>query len=323
MSRTPRWESGLTGWLAGVLGIVVLVCNFLRLSKDSAEILTNGSVSFLLIFFAGRVILGEVKDARKLKYVGVNGHWHRCHHLLRDLTSFLEAQRSMLHISGGADAPIDIDSVRARVQSVLAAVLSELASAYSLLSGTSCRTAIKAVYMETKLHVYALARDNNSMSVNYRQDLERFAKHQDPIEENDDFCDLYWRYGPLQRFFFCNDLTMRRNYKNTSFKVYGSPPQNVELKDRIWSYLGIKKIWPLPYRSTMVWPIQQRESPELSLKEIGCLGFLAVDSEACNAFNKSLDFPMGASVADALFQPLRIYGSIARHGVAGIGDKDE
>ena len=85
-----------------------------------------------------------------------------------------------------------------------------------------------------------------------------------------------------------------------------------------------EKDWPLPYRSTIVWPIQQRESRLLPLRaNVGCIGFLAIDSESRNVFRENWDFPIGAAVSDSLFHPLKFYASLNKNGQGGAQDVEK
>ena len=70
--------------------------------------------------------------------------------------------------------------------------------------------------------------------------------------------------------------------------------------------------WPLPYRSTMVFPIQQGESETFTFDPPGCIGFLTIDNRFRHAFRERGDAPIGMSLADALFTPLYRYVSILK-----------
>lgn len=126
--------------------------------------------------------------------------------------------------------------------------------------------------------------------------------YQDPLVENEDFSIIFRDEYQGHNHYVSNDLTHKRNYQNTSFKMGGPPTENVSWWD---NFLGLN--WPLPYRSTFVWPIQQKESPEINLDEIGCIGFLSVDSSSKHVFQKEWDFDVGAIVADALFSAIYNY----------------
>jgi hypothetical protein len=114
-------------------------------------------------------------------------------------------------------------------------------------------------------------------------------------------------------FFFSNDLTRRVHYTNTSFKVYGKPPEKKWYHSRFPA-----SSWTLPYRAAIVWPIQQLESDSLQFEALGCIGFLAVDCARPNSFRKQLDVPLGAGIGDALYHCFVVWNALRlRIGSAG------
>jgi hypothetical protein len=120
------------------------------------------------------------------------------------------------------------------------------------------------------------------------------------LEDNDDFISIF---EEKEDFFIENNLPSRRDYHNTSFKIYGARPVTTTLFTRCFPAMG----WTLPYRSTMVFPIRQVEPTTGSAEGAGCIGFLTVDSAFRRVFKPRFDGPLGAAVASALFHPLSIY----------------
>ena len=299
--RINAWISVITL----IVGISLTIKNYV-ISAEKGFYITQWTVSLLLIFFIAIIIFREITTLRKEKYANINEHRHRCIHLLRDLTTFLLTQ-----VEKQKNNSNNLDGVRKRTQTILTEILNEVSTNFSMLTGTLCRATIKTIYKnEDKIYVFAFARDGKSRHANLKKDKERREKNMDPIEENEDFQLLYEDFGPKQCCFFSNNLITRRSYRTSSFKVYDYPPENITFWDVVLQHLGIYRNWALPYKSTIVWPIQQLENPDLEFKVLGCVGFLAIDSESRNVFKKRWDCPIGAEIADALFHPINLLSSI-------------
>lgn len=183
-------------------------------------------------------------------------------------------------------------------------VLDSFAEIFSMVTGTVCRTSIKSILVDSsKLYVYTFARDTESMKVNAKLDKDRLDQKLDELRENEDF---YSIFEERREFFIENDLPNRRGYRNSSFSIYGVPPQGTGIITKLFSGIG----WTLPYRSTMVFPIRQLEPATGSAESAGCIGFLTVDSAFRNVFEPRIDGPLGATVSSALFHPLSTYAKL-------------
>lgn len=267
---------------------------FINFSDDHFELILTSTVCVSFVLLLIFLVVREVMFARKEKYANITGKLHFCFHLIRDIESFLN------ELDPSTFRERERERVFTTTTNGLITVLDCVATMYSMLTGTRCRATIKTIYeKEGKLYVRTLARDTDSYEHNSEKDKERSEKNQDAIEENEDFELLYSENQPGQNYFFCNNLIQRRNYKTSSFKIYGEPKKEMNFYERIFC-----KSWTLPYRSAIVWPIQQRKNRHFDFDEIGCIGFLAVDSESRGVFKKSWDTWLGAGVADALFHPL-------------------
>lgn len=291
-TKAGKW----VGWVIGVAGILSLAKDFIIKDSKTAEFVLAIGIISLLFLLIGYLCWREYNVSRKEKYANINESMHRCVHILRDLTTFSLEKR---------DTPSD-DILRLSLQA-LTEVLTEFVTCFSMLTGTSCRATIKAIYtQEGQLYVNTIARDNKSRDLCFDSDKKRYNNHEDPIDDNDDFLLIHKKYGPSSKCFFCNDLTIKRNYKNSSFKIYGNPPENILSFRRFLPFLSKEEDWPLPYKSTIVWPIQQRDSSSLRIDGQMCIAFLAIDSESRGVFKKKWDFHIGAEIADALYYPLTL-----------------
>ena len=295
-TRIGKWIS----WISALVSLLIITFGFFHISNNPAEIIYASVTSFLLvacIFYIGFYV------SRKERYANISPYRHYCIHILRDLTTFLEYYVKVKLTDN------DVKMIQATTSRFLKQCLDNMAVMFSMLTGTKCRAAIKAVKrVNDKLYVFTLSRDSLSMQLNAKDDKKRLEKLADPIEKNEDFQILHEDYGPENRCFFCNNLTIRRNYKSSTFdflKKY--PPKEITFFYHIKSFLTGKDDWPLPYKSTIVWPIQQSPNSEISFEEAHCIGFLAIDSESRGVFKKKWDFDIGAEIADALYHVLKFY----------------
>ena len=245
------------------------------------------------------VIFREISLTRKEKYANVFPRIEVIHSTVREINNYLHS--------------IDTKSIGDRAQfeklvrSRIVSVLDNTCEIFSMLTGTSCRAAIKCVINDNgKIFVYAFARDSSSSEQNSKRDKERFEKKSDPIEGNEDF---YSIFEEDVTSYIENDITNKLGYQNTSFTSFGKS-NGANARSSILGRLGIGRDWKLPYRSTMVFPVQQRESSHLHFRAKGCIGFLAIDSGFRNVFKERFDGPLGAGLAHALFVPLVRYEQI-------------
>ncbi len=288
-------ETGsIFGAIVTPLIIVLSLNTFIRLSKNTFETTLALTISFEFILLLFLLVIREVISTRKEKYANITEKHHFCFHTTRNIETFLN------EIDSASLTDDDKKRIFTTTVNEYIKILDNMATIFSMLTGTRCRAAIKTIYeRNSKLFVRTLARDNVSYEYNYNYDKERYDDDKDAIEENEDFELLYDEQQPGQSYFFCNNLIRRLRYKSSSFKLYGAPSEEIGWLDCLYC-----KGWTLPYRSTIVWPIQQRKDIHFTFNEIGCIGFLAVDSESREVFNKNWDTWIGAGIADALFHPI-------------------
>lgn len=286
----------LFGWLLIAAVSVKFAANYFTASKDFDHQIDRIVivVGFFILLIGS--IYREISRIRKEKYANIGAITHAINHTIRDLTTYI----TQIDVVNQGQA--ELTQVQLLVQNQLIFILDKVTDLFSMVTNTTCRASIKRIHDpgDGKLYVYTLARDNVSGRLNRQRDKNRFEKLQDSLEENEDF---YSIFGESKTYFFCNDLLRRTHYRNSSFKVYGKRPDNL----RIWQTFVSSLWWTLPYRSTIVWPIQQLESDKLSFESRGCIGFLTVDSEFRNVFQKRFDVSIGAGVSDVLFIALDRY----------------
>jgi hypothetical protein len=218
------------------------------------------------------LIVQEYRYARKSSYAESLRHIHAVVHFLRDTAE---------EVSSMPEAELRRSLERA---------LGDFAMAFTLVTRTSCRACIKVLSVTPRapadwdtqpepiryLVVRTFARDLTTAS-------EPHTETADWVTENTDFFEVFDK--PEQRCFFENDLKKRHSrglYRNSHLPL---------------GYDNRRDLWPLPYRSTIVWPIRllrPETKPEV-------LGFLCIDSRSRRVFVRRYDFDLGALVADGLY----------------------
>ena len=293
-AKTRFW---LLGW--GIM-IALIAQSSLRYYSGSSSFdhqidraIIIGGFAILLI----SALVHQTKGGRRERYADVTGQTHRALHELRDLQSYL-----LYHADGpdeGKYSPQLDMNFRGRIE----IVLDLLSDIFTTVSSAQCRIAIKLVEdAGDKLYVFTFARDAKSIAKSAASDKRRHEEKLDTIEENEDFHQIFDRRDP---FFFCGDLARRSHHKNTSFKIYGTPHQGG------WYHAAFPSLWwTLPYRSVIVWPIQQLDARHLNFEPLGCIGFLAVDCAVPNRFREQSDVPLGAGIADAMFHCFRLWNAL-------------
>lgn len=247
------------------------------------------AVFFMVLFVVlfGLLILQTQSSSRYIRYTEALQPIHRFHHALRN--AFCSDR--------GGDTE---DTVKNHVQGAL----KNFSMAFSLITGTTCRSCIKILYLaemesnEDRTNAADLSatpidqRKTRSLAVKTycRCDItDEPPKNQDSkdwVSDNSDFLDLLMEPDKTttSRCFFRNILPYP-GYKNSHYS-------EAELKNG-----------EMTYRSTIVWPI--RKKPLTMDQDSGTIGFLCIDSKAKNAFCKPNDVEIGAACADALYMLLQ------------------
>jgi TIR domain len=209
-------------------------------------------------------------ERRRARVGAVASRIHHVHHLLRDIT------HTLFHPNTAANV-----MQQSLFWDSLTSVLDEMAAVFSELTGEACRMVIKQHVSDLanvevgseSVGSSALVRDfvrsSNSHSVSPRFDR---------IQDNTDFREIY---NGERNVYRCNDIAAaisEGGYEN--------------------SHLAIDK--PLPYSSTIVWPIRKMLPAAGGERRQDLLGFLCVDSPTVDTFDDT-DVQIGASFADALY----------------------
>lgn len=165
-------------------------------------------------------------------------------------------------------------------------ILDIVSSCFSLLTSKTCQSSIKSI--NNKGIISTFARNSNS-NTRYNN-----TKNRDEIlhflDNNTDFDFIKKEY---RRYFLSNNLKKlwkNKKYKNSSFDLVGDP----KIKD----FFGFSKVteWNLDYISTLVVPIRYT----VSNTNYYYYGFLCIDANSRNIFNKKIDPELAIVFADIL-----------------------
>jgi len=125
------------------------------------------------------------------------------------------------------------------------------------------------------------------------------------LDDNTDFKSLWYREVGAIRYFLSNDLVeLYRDgkYENSSFEEVGTPTVTCH-----WQGFRFVKNWNLPYKSTIVLPIRYIPDNQIGEdingdhKEYRFWGFLCVDCNSKNVFDKIYSPELGGAFADVLY----------------------
>ena len=252
-------------------------------------------VLFILMFV--NFSISHVLKHKYSSYHKIFDQVHTIIHEIRDLQSFMNSELSKSNSNFE-----NIDSIfRIRID----LISTHFAQIFSTITGCRMRSCIKLIEIVDGIpYLYTYTRDNDSKIQNLENDRHRRDLKTDSMEKNSDFIDIARK---KIRWFFCNDLTKRDNYISTSLRIFQKPEGRM---GKIWYRIN-PSVWPLEYRSSIVWPIRQAASP-LQPNIDDLRGFLCVDGPSRNLFTSDIDPHIGAIVADALYHPFREWSEAMR-----------
>lgn len=245
---------------------------------DPSEFKARVALIAILVYFVILLLfLGYFIHAysRKARYAEATTCLHQAIHEIRDAGTYLK------HCNLGTQK-YELAEFKSHLQRVLEASV----RAYTIVTGTNCRAAIKLLGGTSNLHVKTLSRDSASSQSCRDKDKNEGSKHL--VVKNSDY-NLILNNG--RNYFFCNDIMSSNDYINSS-----KPEYQVNL----------------PYSSVIVLPIRSTniQMSEGEADKYRCLGFLAVDSSSRNVFIEKYDIQMGAIVADALYPIMDLWAHV-------------
>lgn len=309
-----RWKH-FGGWLAGAIGaILAWFAGFELLEKLTRDVAPEALVAEIylgllalavFVFCTYRIWM----TIRKERYANITRQMHSILHELRDVQTYIKTKEPR----GDGRAAYDLFLSNCRM--MFSNALDHLNTAFTSLTSTTCRSAIKLTYERNgKLYVYTLTRDRSAQKDCKSLDNKRVDQDHDPLEKNYQFAKLadskqeYWHFSS-------NNLMKEKSFLTTSPSAY----------DDNWASdlnTNGRKRWPLPYRSTVTCVIRQARFDFAEDQESEVLGFLAVDSQSRGVFDSRWDVELLFAVADALYAPIQAYLEVqARVPIADAGGK--
>lgn len=304
---------GFLGWLAAVIGVAgggsSLIVG-ISANATLREWVLSLSLTLIVVIALLTLAYREWTRAKPTRVADTMQNQARASELLRDLHVFL---RNRLAQSARGET-LSRDAI-SQARTCIEEILTIYSDVYSIITATKCRLSIKMIdfseigsltadelNMEKSIYVFTLARDRSSKRENKNADLQREKEKLDRLIENTDFVSLWDMTRDDGGFFHSPDLRNEKEYESSSLTFWRTKhanPGSVAIED-----------WPLPYRSTIVWPIRQEPRAELGLEEYDTVGFLAVDSPSPGAFDIGTNAPIGTILANGLHPILKLYNEL-------------
>lgn len=282
--RTKIFKRFSFGTIGTLIGILLSIGAITRLYYDfffdvaSETLLAVGVVSFFGIYFFGLHQLTKNKYERSSSYPELfdqlNKGFREIHWLQRK--SVNEVNYTI-------------------VISVLEEICRNLANGFHDITGTKCCACIKILTADDKGDIVyeTLCRNTNADNKRFKADNDAYSKDiRHSIDKNTAFS---VSLNSNDEYFFSNYLPFDQNYENSSFQIYGDPHKG---RNPISRYFK----WNLPYKSTIVVPIKPLPRVPVELDNNGdCYGFLCIDSNSLEAFDKKYDPYILKGVADGIY----------------------
>jgi hypothetical protein len=288
-ARLDRWLGDSGGLFLKIVGAIATttaaVLGIREVFHLEGSVWTRIVAIYLCLVVTASLLLVVIQDryrSRRVRYALAARPLHDAYHKLRDL-------------SGSIDLGAPSDSLAPLLDESLTA----LAKAFSIITGSDCRTSVKELYSEDNsgtqninphnamslrpLMTRTLSRDTGSLAASAIRD-----ESSDYVLSNTGHKRLLLA-NYTDRCFFANNLLKVNPYENTHW-------QSDE---------------PREYLATIVWPIQLIKRSEGPDRRFDIRGFLAVDSLAIDTFRRNFDFDVGAAFADTLYPILKRWKSVS------------
>lgn len=302
-SRQPfgaffSWLATFIGFVGGLAGLAALYFT----NETTREWVLSLAISVIAIVSLLALAWREIRLSDDRKFASTLPHLQHASSLLGDVRTVLRAAVDEAEATGDS-IPL---AIRGKLKRSCEEILTSFSAIYTAWTSTNCRASIKLVRVVNEngvneVYVHTLARDKSSALENNQHDKTRAEKNHDRLSDNSDFIELWDETKPDKGYFIAYDLKNDQTYNTSSLSywniVVGSPVKRARIE------------WPLPYKSTIVWPIRQKAREDLGIDETSCVGFLCIDSRVPGAF-RTRDHPkVGTILADALYPILHLYAN--------------
>lgn len=226
----------------------------------------------LFLLLAG-FIYREFTSGRKYRIAHSISYLHNAIHIIRDNWQKIFPERN-----GKKD--LDKENAKEYIQKSLG----EFENFFSTVTGSPCRTCIKAIVGFSPLKVETFARSTSSACLTANEDTDN-----DKVDNNSEFYELV---ANRERFWHVEDVDSEKNYQNSHLEINSKK----------------KKSKQLGYKTTFTWPIRKiKHGQSGNDDELEIYGFLCVDSKVSGVFKERYDFDSGALIADFYYFLLRVY----------------
>lgn len=167
----------------------------------------------------------------------------------------------------------------------LSNICTEISEAFGIAKNTEIGVCIKYVNGECdNLYVKTLCRDSHSH--NHRKKFDNL-KTEDYIMQNSDFAHIFKLIGKEvehDQLYYCqNRLANKHQYNNTHLN-------DIKLPSGFFDYFTRQRMWPLPYKSTVVVPFLSSNGKKLD-------AFLCIDSIKSDCFIEERDVAILQQIA--------------------------
>ncbi|MBF0155391.1 MAG: hypothetical protein HQL64_16780 [Magnetococcales bacterium] len=271
-------------YTAGLASILSLIQGAVA-GKTATEGIPYISMAILI---ATLMIHSYMRERKKLhRYAQAVYFYHYANHIVRDYLAQLKAEK-----------------LNSKPEHVLQDLTDSIAQCFSIITGKRCRSSVKELFKEESadnFQIKTVSRDKIGEKISNKRAVS--VVH--TLSGNTDFYNLWYSIEGCSRYYIENDIPgiwKHRKYENTSFKETGEP----EIKN--FAGLTVITRWPLPYKSTIVFPIRyvgRFEPPEVGTNEEKSnwryRGFLCVDCNSRNVFESTLMPELGTGFADLLY----------------------
>jgi len=294
-----RWKH-FGGWVAGAIGVILAAFagfDLLERLTHSVSLQALLATIYLGVLVVGVFVLCSWRiwmTIRKERYANITRQTHAILHDIRDLQTFIRTSEPV----GEGRAAYETFMGNCRI--MFTDILDHLNTAFTSLTSTNCRAAIKLTYVRNGvLYLYTLTRDKTSLKDCRNLDNKRIERDHDPLDRNPQFAKLFDAQQECWHF-ISNNLMKEKNFRTTSAAAY----------DENWGAdlnADGRKRWPLPYRSTVTCVIRQAQFDFDQSRKSEVLGFLSVDSQSRGVFEPRWDVELLFAVGDALYAPIQAY----------------
>jgi hypothetical protein len=315
MSEEEKYYSnqGFFSWFDRILFFLIVACHFAAMCDFirekierhvTPELALLGYIILITVFwtvFISAFSWRQIREAQTLqKYKGYV-FAYKWFNLAFSLSHQIQRELS--------EVPVDVNLSEDKVAIVILQFeefCGHIASALRAITGKEVSVCIKLLVNKENGSLKTFVRDGASVDRNYNEDNLSHT-----IDENTSFAHIIKQIGRGKgtgkdgRYFFSNNLPQYKGYINSSFSFYNQETYKDELSKR-----QRKKMWKMPYKSTIVTGIYPNQKQYFRDQYI--IGFLCIDSDFIEVFNESIDTAILTGISDGIYNSLKTFDILTR-----------